>query len=211
MAACCNATRIDASISTTMFSSRERESDWISSSSWLRWIATSATRASSSATLAAVSIIPCWACLASRRASFDWPALSCWRRTSSCSTLATRCWARQAIHRLAARATSIALNTISARRRMSGGAAVGTAATGPEAMPDGPASGVGGVAFTLRSIVGRPPPPTGWARPRTPRRSRGCARAVRCAGGLQPRGTMSSRRPPPPLWRRAGCRSPASC
>jgi hypothetical protein len=55
MALCCMATRIDGSTSASTFSSRERDSDWISSSSWLRCSDASATRASSSASLAAAS------------------------------------------------------------------------------------------------------------------------------------------------------------
>ena len=65
MAVCCSATRIAASTSASTFSSRERDSDWISSSSCERCKVASATRASSSAIFAAASRAVSCACLAS--------------------------------------------------------------------------------------------------------------------------------------------------
>ena len=77
IADCWTATRTPASMSTSTFSSRDRESDWIRSSSWPRCSDTSATRASSSAILAALSRMPSCACLASMCASAACAWLSC--------------------------------------------------------------------------------------------------------------------------------------
>ena len=93
---CCIAARIAASMSPTRFSSRERDTERTSSSSWPRCSATSPRRASSRATLAVASRIASCAWRASSRASPARSALSCCRLTSSFSLLRTRCSARQA-------------------------------------------------------------------------------------------------------------------
>ena len=100
MELCCIATRIEASMSDTAFSSRERDMDRIRSSSWSRCRATSDTRASISATLAAASRAISSACLASTRASEACSLLPCWRLTSSISRACTRCCVSQPIQRL---------------------------------------------------------------------------------------------------------------
>ena len=88
---CWIASRTAESMSDTAFSSRERDSDCSRSSIWPRCSATSETRASISATLAAASraISSDWR--ASTRASADCSPLSCWRLTSSISSECTRC------------------------------------------------------------------------------------------------------------------------
>ena len=93
MAACCSATRIAASMSASTFSSRERDSDWISSSSCVRCIAVSATRASSSATLAAASRASVLR-LARQRARLGGLALRCPAGGAPVPARApcTRCW-----------------------------------------------------------------------------------------------------------------------
>ena len=83
--ACCCARRTVDSISTTRFSSRERDRLCISSSSWVRCRATSLNLASDTASLAAVSCASSWAALAIMRASIDWaPESALCRANCSC-------------------------------------------------------------------------------------------------------------------------------
>ena len=77
IAACCTATRSAASMSDSMFSSRERVIDCSRSSSCVRCSVFSATRDSSSATLATASRDASWAWRASTRASVESVVLSC--------------------------------------------------------------------------------------------------------------------------------------
>ena len=95
--ACCSARRTADSMSTTRFSSRERDRLCISSSSCERCSATSATRVSVSASRAAVSRTASCAWRASVRASMDCASASAlWRASCSCMPL-TFCQSASAI------------------------------------------------------------------------------------------------------------------
>ncbi|OIQ67942.1 hypothetical protein GALL_504770 [mine drainage metagenome] len=86
--ACCCARRKAASMSTTRFSSRERDRLCMSSSSWLRCKATSLRRASSKAAREAVSWASASDWRATARASCDWVCASVlWRASCSCMLL----------------------------------------------------------------------------------------------------------------------------
>ena len=178
---CCIAARIAASMSLTRFSSRERDTERTSSSSWPRCSATSPRRASSRATLAVASRIASCAWRASSSASPARSALSCCRLTSSFSLLRTRCSARQA-SASASTETIVRRTTIGPLKRQSSGPRGAGAASAAETTVRGSVEGEG-ASFTVASIVCRRPPRRARAAPRRPRRSRPVAPAPRCADG----------------------------
>ena len=190
-------TRIAASMSASRFSSRERDSDWISSSSWPRCSATSATRASSSATLAAASRAPSCACLREQRASAD---------------LRLRCPAGAAP--APARAAHALLGAPGERRARRPRATPSSSAERParrqrSAARRGTAGGAGGAgddgarrrwrARQRRSrshrLYAGDHGVERRAAPRAPRRSRARARARRCADASRARARAASRAP----------------
>jgi len=110
--ACCCASRTADSMSTTRFSSRERDRLCISSSSWLRCSATSLIRVSATDSLAAVSRTSSCACRAMVRASMasapdsaDWRASCSWMAPSFCHSMPL----------LSAAAAAMAPSTVMAR------------------------------------------------------------------------------------------------
>ena len=189
MAVCCIATRMPASMSTNTFSSRERDSDCISSSSWLRWIATSATRASSSATLAAVASALSCDCFDSNCASLASLRPSSSRLTISCSIAMTRCCVFQARVMLtpastastAANANHQRTSVPSVLRRAGVRSGKGRSATGGSCGGSAEAAALGW-SFKVRLIVCRRPRWRVLAATATPVRNRHPEPGWQCAG-----------------------------
>ena len=176
-------------MSTSIFSSRDRDSDCIRSSNWLRWIATSATRASSSATLAAVASELSCDCLDSNCASLDCRRPSSSRLTISCSIALTRCWVFQASVRLTP-ATTASTAASAYNQRTSNPSAVrcvgvrsvkcrSAAGGGSE---DSAETAAAGWSFKVRSIVCRRPLRRPWAATATRARNRLSVRSRQCVG-----------------------------
>ncbi len=193
MADCCMATRMAASRSASTFSSRERASAWISSSICVRCIEVSATRASSSASLAAVSRAVSSAWRARVRASVAWLPLSCWRLTSSASSPSTCFWALQASTAAAvANAASTAAPAAIQRPGKPGVAGTGaTEGAGTDAAPGSADSALTGASFTGAPIVGaatRHP----LASPSC--KSRTCCATARGCGATRPTQPQPARR-----------------
>ena len=172
--ACCCAKPKADSISTTRFSSRERDRLCIRSSSWVRCNATSLKRASSKATLAAVSWVRSWAFLAMLLACMDsWPASALCLASISCMLLnfcqscpptksaskakATLIWGRNLRQLLALRTCSVT--------------------------PWGEAFS-GGVALLIQRILMTQARPTSWACKPAPGPRPIGRRLLRCAHGL---------------------------
>ena len=151
MADCCKARRSAASTSESTFSSRERDSDWINSSNWLRCSEVSATRASSSATLAAFSRADASAWRAITRASADWVPASCWRLTISSSAVFSRCWVFHA-------SAKAAVDRIPSPARIHGFAARAWARVADDGTPES-AAGASRIAAGRGAPV--PPSPSG--------------------------------------------------
>ena len=196
--ACCCASRIADSISTTRFSSRERDRLCINSSSWLRCSATSLRRASATAARAAVSRASSMACRATARASPDCAMLSAlWR--ASCS-----CIAPKRCHRATAASITAAART-SASTAAAGVAAQRDAADARFA-PCGTAAPCGSVVagsdagplagLLMPAILSTRRSPRRWAVTRKQRQIRRCARPVRFAHGWPPRTRPTSRSRP---------------
>ena len=182
--ACCCARRIADSMSTTRFSSRERDRLWIRSSSWVRCNATSLNLTSDSASRAAVSRVSSWAWRARVRASSACTPESALCR-ASCSRIADRRCHNSTLMSRASKASARVTHTSTGGRPGSGGTGVKVAPAAAVCTPV-PASGDSctGGSTIMRWILSMPPHPERWAVTPIQHQIRPPGPRLRCAHGL---------------------------
>ena len=208
--ACCCARRSADSMSTTKFSSRERDRLCISSSSWVRCRATSLRRVSLTVWRVAVSRATSWASRATVRASMAWAWASAVCRASCSCVWPRRCQSMPLTTRAATATAATTATTVPDTPCGAAGAAAGVAGGLVSTGPDGSMlSGEGAGVMPL--ILSTPPPEPrrpAWGVTAVPHQSRPPAPRLRCGGGWP--------RPAPPAsagraGTAAGAARPARC
>ena len=157
---CCRARRREASRSWMRLSSRERESESISSSSWLRCKLTSDRRTSATPRRACSSCTWASACEATVRASTTCSSTSCARRASSAWVVFRRCQSMPAMTSAAAatsRASSVRPTAGRAECGASGGRLTGGGALGAGAATGAVSLSGAFMARRMPRILGRAP------------------------------------------------------
>ena len=203
--ACCCASRMADSMSTTRFSSRERDRLCISSSSWVRCRDTSLSLASVSAWRAAVSRVCSMAWRAMARASTEAaPASALWR--ASCSCIPETFCQTKPLAASATVATAPIAHTMPRARPV--GPATGGADTEPASPPTGSTAGSGMDAGFIRTILSTTSRPPGSGVTRKQHQSRPAARWLRCVDASPPPALHSS---PVPASDPTGWQWPRNC
>ena len=185
--ACCWAMRRPASMSTSRFSSRERERLWISSSSCPRCRATSPKRPSIRLSRAALSLTVSWACLAQALASSDCcPASWLWRASCSCMRMS---FCQSSAERAKASTAMAPAAQVSQAREDPVDGSVGVACVACVG------AAVDGGGRFMAGILSRPPGRRAWQAPVRPAPSPARASARQCGDGWPGRGPADRSRP----------------